>query len=143
MPHDHLVRKQALLDYKKWIFHFTRLGFFQRGYPMILVKLKFYICLFLDKNGPGNNVLITIEVENKPSQTIKIWILHRRHIVFFFSKGLTHDFGQKMEILSLFVSGQNGPGNNILMIIEVENKPTQTIKIWISHRCRICLFFFK
>ena len=34
---------------------------------MILVKLKFYICLFLDKNGPGNNVLITIEVENKPS----------------------------------------------------------------------------
>ena len=69
MPHDHLVRKQALLDYKKWILPtvVTRLGFFQRGYPMILVKLKFYICLFLDKNGPGNNVLITIEVENKPS----------------------------------------------------------------------------
>ena len=41
-----------------------------------------------------------------------------------FSKGLTHDFGQKMKILSLFVFGQNGPGNNDLMIIEVENKPS-------------------
>ena len=47
---------------------------------------------------------------------------------------------EKIKILSLFVSGQNGPGNNVLMIIEVENKPSQTIKIWISHRCRICLF---
>ena len=84
MPHDHLVRKQALLDYKKGILHSYQIG--------------------------------------------------------IFSKGLTHDFGQKMKILSLFVSGQNGPGNNVLMIIEVENKPSQTIKIWISHRCRICLF---
>ena len=33
---------------------------------MILVKLTFYICLFQGKNGPGINVLITIEVENKP-----------------------------------------------------------------------------
>ena len=141
MPHDHLVRNKPSQTIKNGFYIVTRLGFFQRGYPMSLVKLKFYICLFLDKNGPGNNVLITIEVENKPSQTTKIWILHRRHIVcFFFAKGLTHDFGQKMEILSLFVSGQNGPAKNILMIFEVENKSFQTIKIWISHRCRICLF---
>ena len=66
MPHDHLVRKQALLDYKKGILHSYQIG--------------------------------------------------------IFSKGLTHDFGQKMGILSLFVSGQNGPRNNALMIIEVENK---------------------
>ena len=31
---------------------------------------------------------------------------------------------KKMEILYLFVSGQNGPGNDVLMIIEVENKPS-------------------
>ena len=51
MPHDHLVRKQALRDYKKWILHSQ-------------IKTLY---LFLDKNGHGNNVLITIEVENKPS----------------------------------------------------------------------------
>ena len=84
MPHDHLVRKKALLDYKNWIL---------RSYQIGIVL-----------------------------------------------KGLSHDFGQKIKILSLFVSGKNGPGNNVLMIIEVENKPSQTIKIWISHRCRICLF---
>ena len=32
MSHDHLVRKQALLDYKKWILHSSDTGiFFQRG----------------------------------------------------------------------------------------------------------------
>ena len=32
MSHDHLVRKQALLDYKKWIVHSSNTGFFfQRG----------------------------------------------------------------------------------------------------------------
>ena len=46
MSHDHLVRKQALLDYKKWILHSCNIG-------------------------------------------------------IFFSEGLTHDFGQKMKILSL------------------------------------------
>ena len=66
MPHDHLVRKQALLDYKKWILHSYQIG--------------------------------------------------------IFSNGLSPDFGQKMEILSLFISGQSGPRNNALMIIDVENK---------------------
>ena len=45
MSHDHLVGKQALLDYKKWILHNCNIG--------------------------------------------------------IFSEGLTHDFGQKMKILSL------------------------------------------
>ena len=44
MPHDHLVRKQALKYYKKWILHSSNIG--------------------------------------------------------IFSEGLTHDFGQKMKILS-------------------------------------------
>ena len=52
MPHDHLVRNKPSETIKN--------GFY-------IVKLKLYICLFLDKNGPGNNVWITIEVENKPS----------------------------------------------------------------------------
>ena len=43
---------------------------------------------------------------------------------WFFSKGLTHDFGHKIKILPLFVFGQNGPEGNVLMIIEVENKPS-------------------
>ena len=43
---------------------------------------------------------------------------------WFFSKGLTSDFGQKIKILPLSVFGQNGPGDNVLMIIEVEIKPS-------------------
>ena len=31
MSHDHLVRKQALLDYKKWILHSSDIGIFFRG----------------------------------------------------------------------------------------------------------------
>ena len=31
MPHDHLVRKQALLDYKKWILHSYQIGIFSKG----------------------------------------------------------------------------------------------------------------
>ena len=68
MPHDHLVRKQALLDYKNGFYVVTRLGYFWRGYPMILVKkLKFYILFVSGQNGPRNNVLMIIEAENKPS----------------------------------------------------------------------------
>ena len=40
MSHDHLVRKQAFLDYKKWILH---------------------SCNII------NDVLMIIEIENKPS----------------------------------------------------------------------------
>ena len=31
---------------------------------------------------------------------------------------------KNLKFYILFVSGQNGPGNNVLMIIEVENKPS-------------------
>ena len=31
MPHDHLVPKQALLDYKKWILHGYQIGIFSKG----------------------------------------------------------------------------------------------------------------
>ena len=85
MPHDHLVWKQALLDYKKWIL--------------------------------------------------------RSYQIRIFLKGLSHDFGQKITILYLFVSGQNGPGNTVLMIIEVKtSSPTlQKYGFYID----IILVFFK
>ena len=31
MPHDHLVRKKALLDYKKWILQSCHIGIFAKG----------------------------------------------------------------------------------------------------------------
>ena len=31
MPHDHLVRKQALKYYKQWILHSSNIGFFLEG----------------------------------------------------------------------------------------------------------------
>ena len=68
MPHDHLVRKQALKYYKKWILNCRNIG--------------------------------------------------------IFSERFTHSFGQKMKILSLFVFGQNRPGNSVLRIFEEENKPS-------------------
>ena len=43
--------------------------------------------------------MITL-LENKPSLTVKKGILHSCNIGIF-SEGLTHDFGQKMKILSL------------------------------------------
>ena len=42
-----------------------------------------------------------IEVENKLSLTIKIWLLQSRYTQIL-SQGLTQDFGQKLEIFSLF-----------------------------------------
>ena len=48
-----------------------------------------------------------ILLEKEPSQTIKNEFLQSCHIGIF-SKGLTHDFGQKLKISSLFVFGQNG-----------------------------------
>ena len=46
---------------------------------MILVKRwKFYLCMFLYK-WALKYCLMIIEVENKPSQTIKIWILQSCH----------------------------------------------------------------
>ena len=57
---------------------------------MILVKTwKFYLCMFLDK-WHLKKCLIIIEVENKPSLTIKIWLLQSRHTEIL---RLTQDFG--------------------------------------------------
>ena len=50
-------------------------------------------------------------------------------ILGFLPEGLTHDFGQKMKILSQFVFGQNRPRKSVLRIFEEENKPSQTVKI--------------
>ena len=99
---DYLVRKQVVLDYKILILNSGHIGFSQRGQPMILVKKwKFHLCMFLDK-WTLKYCLMIIEVENKPSQTIKFWILQSCHAEIF-SQGLTQDFGQKLQISSLFV----------------------------------------
>ena len=99
---NYLVRKQVVLDYKIFILNSGHIRFFQRGQPMILVKKwKFQLCMFLDK-WALKYCLMIIEVENKPSQTIKIWILQSCHTEIF-TQGLTKDFGQKLQISSLFV----------------------------------------
>ena len=47
---DFIVRKQALLDYKKMDFTWSPYWIFKRGQPMILVKNgKFPLRLFSDK----------------------------------------------------------------------------------------------
>ena len=48
-----------------------------------------------------------ILLEKKALLDYKKWILQSCHIGIS-SKGLTHDFGQKLKISYLFVSGQNG-----------------------------------
>ena len=40
-------------------------------------------------------------------------ILQKRPYWIFFAKGLTPDFGRKLENFSSFVFGENGPKNNV------------------------------
>ena len=81
---NYLVRKQVVLDYKILILNSGHIRFFQRGQPMILVKKwKFQLCMFLDK-WALKYCLMIIEVENKPSQTIKIWILQSCQTEIFY-----------------------------------------------------------
>ena len=65
---------------------------------------KFFLCLFLDILG-----LETVSddhlVKNQALLDYKKSFLNSQHIDIF-SKGLTHNFGQTMEILSFFVLGQ-------------------------------------
>ena len=88
---DHSVRKQALLNCNN--IEFTELpnSIFAKGLTHDLLIIQFK--------------------ENKPSLTKK----YRFNIVEIlrFSKGLTHDFGQKLEISSQFVFGQNEPWDNV------------------------------
>ena len=46
MPHDHLVRKKALLDYKKWILQSCHIGIFSKE---LIHDFGQKYCLFLDK----------------------------------------------------------------------------------------------
>ena len=83
---------------------------------MILVKnWKFPLCLFLDKIS--FEIIFDNHLVRKQSfQTIRTLILHTWRTEFF-QGGLTHDFGQKLKISSLFVLRHIRPGNNVLMII--------------------------
>ena len=87
--------------------------FSQTGQPTILVeKWKFRLCMFLDE-WTLKYCLTIIEVENKPSQTIKCWILQSCHAEIF-TQGLTQYFGQKLQISLLFAFfwGGGGGGQN-------------------------------
>ena len=82
---------------------------------MILVKnWKFPLCLFLDKISYEifDNHLVRKQsfqdYKNTDFTYFAYWI---------FSEGLTHDFGQKLKISSLFPLRHIRPGNNVLMII--------------------------
>ena len=68
------LEKKSSQTIKILILNSGHIVFSQRGQPMILVeKWKFHLCMFLDK-WTLKYCLTIIEVENKPSQTIKIWI---------------------------------------------------------------------
>ena len=88
---DHPVRKQALLNCNNVEF----------------TELPNYIF----PKGLTHDLLIIQFKENKSSSTKK----YRFNTVetLRFSKGLTFDFGQKLEISSQFVFGQNEPWNNV------------------------------
>ena len=74
---------------------------------MILVKnLNFLDCVFLFKKGPDIMFGDVLQKEKKAFYTIKKYDLCSRKMGYF-PKGLTHDFGQKIELSSLFISIKN------------------------------------
>ena len=104
MSHDHLVRKQALLDYKKRILHSNNIG-------ILVKKWKFSLRLFLDKMG----LEIVFEDLWGRKQTLldcKNMIFHRRHIGFFF-KGVNQWFWSKHGNFVFVCFCTNGPWNNV------------------------------
>ena len=54
-----------------------------------------------------------IQVENKPSQTIQILLLHSGHIEIF-SKELTPDFGQRLKNYICLFLDKNTPRYNTM-----------------------------
>ena len=88
---DHPVRKQALLNCNNLEF----------------TELPSYIF----PKGLTHHLLIIQFTENKPSSTKKYQ--YNTVEILRFSKRLTHDFGQKLEISSQFVFGQNEPWDNV------------------------------
>jgi len=84
MPHDHLVRKQALKYYKKWILHSSNIGIFSEGLTQDFgQKMKILSTFVLGQNRPGNSVLRIFEVENNPSLTVKILFFIDATLFFF------------------------------------------------------------
>ena len=68
MPHDHLVRKQALKYYKKWILHSSNIGIFSEWFTQYFgQKMKILSQFVFGQNRPGNSVLRIFREENKPS----------------------------------------------------------------------------
>ena len=83
---------------------------------------KFSICLFLDVLGLKIMSDDHLVKKHALLDDKKKSILNSRHIEISW-KGLTHDFSQKMETLSLFVSGQNMPWNIVWWSMTYKTSP--------------------
>ena len=109
-------RKETFFDYKnknfstsqKW--HFSKVPFFQCFWSKNAI-LKFFFSLKIKLKVRVNNVLDRKKnffvYKNKIFHSLKNCI---------FPKGLSHDFGQKMPLFSLFVFGQNKTRNSTYFV---------------------------
>ena len=98
----HPVRKQPQLDWKNKDFTKLPYGDFSRGVnPWIWSKIRIFLFVCFLTKYVLKQCLLTIQLENKPNPTEKIRILPSRPMEIF-SKGLTHEFGQKLQFSSLF-----------------------------------------
>ena len=97
---NHLVRKQAFHYYQIIDFTMSPYCIFLKGLPMILLqKRKFPLCLFLDRTRL--EIIFDDHLEKETFLDYK-----NTHFTqppyWIFLKGLTHEFGSKLEILHLF-----------------------------------------
>ena len=87
---------------------------------MILVKrLKFLPNLFLFQKGL-DMMLMMLHIEKKSNFKTTKMSLYKIVKIFSFSKGLTDDFGQKVEISSEFVSLSKRPWYDVDDVLDRE-----------------------
>ena len=107
----HLVRKEALLDYKKADFIKWPYCIFFKGTMILVTTWKLLLGLFLDKIG--------LQKRSDDNQFRKHLLLPYKKLILLgghnriFLKGVTHDLCLKLEITPCFVFGQNRPRNNV------------------------------
>ena len=113
---NHLVRKQAFQDYKNIDFTHLAYWIFSNGLTHDFgQKLEIFSLFVLDKIS-YEIIFDNHLVRKQAFQDYKN--IDFTHLAYWiFSEGLTHDFGQKLKISSLFVLRHIRPGNNVLMVI--------------------------
>ena len=106
---DHPVRKQAYLDWKIRILPSRPMEIFLKGVnPWFWSKSGFFfLCLLLNKIGL-KMMFADHPVRKQAYLDWKIRILPSRPMESF-SKGLTHDFGQKLDFFPMVAVKQNRP----------------------------------